>query len=165
MKISLTNGFYQVYEFEETHNHILATGTMAQYLRSHRKVIDSIVTWKYNLDATEPKNAGRIPTIQYTNGPSRKSHMHWIPTAQLSSAATEHWNLYLYYDDRVESSLLPWTGAKLTNLLWTICSYGVTAVLLPSWSTFPTPSSPYVLTADRMKKDCSHQTRFLTFAP
>lgn len=68
MKISLTNGFYQVYEFEETHNHILATGTMAQYLRSHRKVIDSIVTWKYNLDATEPKNAGRIPTIQYTNG-------------------------------------------------------------------------------------------------
>ena len=41
MKISLRNGFYQVYEFEETHNHILATGTMAQYLRSHRKVTDA----------------------------------------------------------------------------------------------------------------------------
>jgi zinc finger SWIM domain-containing protein 3 len=41
MKISLKNGFYHVYEFEETHNHILATGDMAQYLRSHRKVTEA----------------------------------------------------------------------------------------------------------------------------
>ena len=27
-----------MYEFEETHNHTLATGDMAQYLRSHRRV-------------------------------------------------------------------------------------------------------------------------------
>jgi hypothetical protein len=29
MKISLRNGFYDVYEFEASHNHILAPGTMA----------------------------------------------------------------------------------------------------------------------------------------
>jgi zinc finger SWIM domain-containing protein 3 len=28
MKISLRNGFYDVYEFEASHNHILAPGTM-----------------------------------------------------------------------------------------------------------------------------------------
>jgi zinc finger SWIM domain-containing protein 3 len=41
MKISLKNGVYHVYEFEETHNHILATGDMAQYLRSHTKVTEA----------------------------------------------------------------------------------------------------------------------------
>ena len=30
-----------MYEFEEKHNHILATGDMAQYLRSHRKVTEA----------------------------------------------------------------------------------------------------------------------------
>jgi hypothetical protein len=29
MKISLRNGFYDVYEFEASHNHILAPGTIA----------------------------------------------------------------------------------------------------------------------------------------
>ena len=41
MKISLKNGLYYVYEFEATHNHNLATGDMAQYLRSHRKVTEA----------------------------------------------------------------------------------------------------------------------------
>ena len=41
MKISLRNGLYHVYQFEETHNHILASGDMAQYLRSHRKVSEA----------------------------------------------------------------------------------------------------------------------------
>lgn len=41
MKISLKNGLYYVYEIEATHNHNLATGDMAQYLRSHRKVTEA----------------------------------------------------------------------------------------------------------------------------
>lgn len=41
MKINLTDGIYYVYEFEETHNHSLATGTMSQYLRTHRKVTEA----------------------------------------------------------------------------------------------------------------------------
>ncbi|KAM0879255.1 hypothetical protein ACQ4PT_034350 [Festuca glaucescens] len=41
MKISLRNGFYDVYEFEASHNHILAPGTMAHFLRSQRKLIEA----------------------------------------------------------------------------------------------------------------------------
>jgi zinc finger SWIM domain-containing protein 3 len=35
------NGFYDVYEFEESYNHILAPGTMAHFLRSQRKVTEA----------------------------------------------------------------------------------------------------------------------------
>lgn len=41
MKITLRNVLYHVYEFEETHNHTFATGDMAQYLRSHRRVTEA----------------------------------------------------------------------------------------------------------------------------
>jgi zinc finger SWIM domain-containing protein 3 len=41
MKISLKNGFYEVYEFEASHNHILAPGNMAHFLRSQRKVTEA----------------------------------------------------------------------------------------------------------------------------
>ncbi|XP_073358830.1 protein FAR1-RELATED SEQUENCE 5-like [Aegilops tauschii subsp. strangulata] len=41
MKISLRDGFYYVYEFEASHNHTLANGLMAQYLRSQRKVTEA----------------------------------------------------------------------------------------------------------------------------
>uniref|UniRef100_A0A8I6YF68 Protein FAR1-RELATED SEQUENCE n=1 Tax=Hordeum vulgare subsp. vulgare TaxID=112509 RepID=A0A8I6YF68_HORVV len=41
MKISLRDGFYYVYEFEASHNHNLANGIMAQYLRSQRKVTEA----------------------------------------------------------------------------------------------------------------------------
>ncbi|SPT21134.1 unnamed protein product [Triticum aestivum] len=41
MKISLKNGLYYVYEFEAAHNHNLATGDMALYLRSQRKVTEA----------------------------------------------------------------------------------------------------------------------------
>ena len=41
MKISLKNGLYYVYEFEAAHNHPLATGDMALYLRSQRKVTEA----------------------------------------------------------------------------------------------------------------------------
>ena len=41
MKISLKNRFYDVYEFEASHNHILAPGTMAHLLRSQRKVTEA----------------------------------------------------------------------------------------------------------------------------
>jgi zinc finger SWIM domain-containing protein 3 len=41
MKITLGEGLYNVYEFEETHNHILASGDMTQYLRSHKKVTEA----------------------------------------------------------------------------------------------------------------------------
>jgi zinc finger SWIM domain-containing protein 3 len=34
VKISLRNGLYDVYDFEASHNHILAPGTMAHFLRS-----------------------------------------------------------------------------------------------------------------------------------
>ena len=30
-----------MYEFEETHNHVLSTGVLTQYLRSHRKVTEA----------------------------------------------------------------------------------------------------------------------------
>lgn len=40
MKISLRDGFYDVYEFEASHNHILAPGTMSHFLRSQRKVTE-----------------------------------------------------------------------------------------------------------------------------
>lgn len=41
MKISLRSGFYDVYEFEASHNHILAPGTMTHFLRSQRKVTEA----------------------------------------------------------------------------------------------------------------------------
>ena len=41
MKISLRDGFYYVYEFEASHNHTLAQGIMAKYLRSQRKVTEA----------------------------------------------------------------------------------------------------------------------------
>ena len=41
MKISLRNGFYVVYEFEASHNHVLAPETMAHFLRSQRKVTEA----------------------------------------------------------------------------------------------------------------------------
>jgi zinc finger SWIM domain-containing protein 3 len=41
MKISLRNGFYDVYDFEASHNHILAPGTMAHFFRSQRKVTEA----------------------------------------------------------------------------------------------------------------------------
>ena len=40
MKISLRNGIYDVYEFEASHNHTLAPGTMSHFLRSQRKVTE-----------------------------------------------------------------------------------------------------------------------------
>jgi hypothetical protein len=41
MKISLINGVYDVYEFDASHNHILAPGTMTHFLRSQRKVTEA----------------------------------------------------------------------------------------------------------------------------
>jgi hypothetical protein len=40
MKISLKNRLHDVYEFEASHNHILAPGTMAHFLRSQRNVTE-----------------------------------------------------------------------------------------------------------------------------
>ena len=57
----------------------------------------------------------------------KQPHLHRFPSAQLGIAATEHWTLCLYFNDRTKSSHLPWTEANLINLLWTVYSYGMTA--------------------------------------
>ena len=74
MKISLKNGFYDVYEFEESHNHILAPGTMAHLLRSQRKVTEAqIVNAKSvgisNKVTTDPmaRQAGGIENLDCTH--------------------------------------------------------------------------------------------------
>lgn len=44
IKISLWDGFYYIYEFVPDHNHTLATGNQAHYLRSQRKITEARLT-------------------------------------------------------------------------------------------------------------------------
>ncbi|KAM0846990.1 hypothetical protein ACQ4PT_055318 [Festuca glaucescens] len=76
MKISLRSGFYDVYEFEASHNHILAPRTMTHFLRSQRKVTESQIanaevvksigiSNKATIDLMA-KQAGGIENLGYT---------------------------------------------------------------------------------------------------